>query len=134
MQDDEVLCVPGYLHATFLRIEQPGVATRGAARSLLDDEAAVARPAQADLRAQERQRPAHQATYSLRPVRIVRPGTNRDGHRLTVDHDVVVALGVGTRAVTDQVHEEREGLVDLAGLDRATRPSAMIVGSGMSPV
>ncbi len=116
VQDDEVPRVPGHLHATFLRIEQPSVATGGAARGLLDDEAAVARPAKADLRAQDRERPAHQAAHPLGPIRIVGPGANRDGDRLTVDDDAVDALDVGARAVTDQVHEVRERLVDPARL------------------
>ena len=116
VQDHKVVRVVRDLDEARARVEQPRVATSGAADRLLDDEPASASPGQADPLGEERQGAVDEAADAVGPGLVFGPRPDGQRDRCVPHRRRHRPLGVRARSVADEIREERERLAELAGL------------------
>ena len=111
VQHDEVVRVVGDGDRPRGGVEDAGIATGRPADGLLDGQRlVVVGPRQADPGAQRRERGREQAADLPGPRLVVGPGADDDLDRLALHGGLDRRVGIGTRAVADEVREEVERL------------------------
>jgi hypothetical protein len=85
VEHDERIGVVRHLDPALARVEKSCIPSTGTANRLLDDERLVATPRQPDARPEDRQAVVQQPPDPLRPLGVVRPGSDRDLGRFVLE-------------------------------------------------